>query len=119
MSGAIEATLRDVVMYWAPGTPDSTGQFVYLDPETVKKVRVDSTVAKEIRDLLQNKVVSGTVWSLHPFEVGGWICRQNAFDASGPSNAQYPQLIAGAKQIIHVGDESSRDRSRVFWRAVI
>ena len=118
MSDAITPTLVDTIAYWAPGTADSTGESIYSDPQILSLVRVDDSVDKEIRDLLQGKLVQMTVWSVQPLEVGGWICRIDDFRNSDPVNATYPQMIDGAKQIVNVGSAKNYDRSRVFWRAV-
>lgn len=117
MSG-ISDTFVDSIIYWPPGQVESTGASVYERGEVVNKVRVDTFVAKEIRDLLVDKKPTMTAWSLQPFEVGGWLCDVAVFDAAPLEHLSCPQLIAGARQILHTDNAKSYDGREVYWRAV-
>jgi hypothetical protein len=116
--GAIADTFIDSVIYWAPGQLDSSGAAVYDEGLLLNTVRVDGSVDKTIRDLLVDKKPSKTVWSLQALEVGGWVCDVSVFDAAPEEHRSYPQLIEGARQVLHVDHIASYDRSDIFWRAV-
>lgn len=118
MSDAILASLTDRIMYWAPGTISSTGAREYELPSTVSQVRIDPTVDKEIRDLIEGRRVKMTVWSKQPLLEGGWLCQLSDFANAPTSYYQTPELISGAVQIVHTGTASSYDKTRKFYMAV-
>lgn len=117
MSDALTDSLVDAILYWEPGTLGASGIVEFGEPRLVRNVRIDFRVSYKVLEMLHDKDVSMTVWSLERFAVEGWLCRVEDYDAA--SDVSAPQLIQGAKQIAFVDAASSLDRSRVFWRAVI